>query len=263
MAKYASKVVAQAVAWLGLKESDGSHKQIVDVYNSHKPLARSYPLRYTDDWCAGFVSAVAVKVGYTAIMPTEVSCNKMIDLFKKLGAWVEDENRTPAPGDVIFYDWDDPGAGDNKGSSDHVGIVERVSGGKITAIEGNYSNAVKRRTLDVNGRYIRGYGVPKYDGVEGENVKEPEPEKPAESAQAVKPAPKKVTIELAQLSNGSKCAEVYALQAMLNQFIKAGIAVDGVFGNQTEAAVRKYQKARGLGVDGVVGAQTWTQLLKK
>ena len=29
-------------------------------------------------------------------------------------------------------------------------------------IEGNYANAVKRRTLNVNGRYIRGYGVPKY-----------------------------------------------------------------------------------------------------
>ena len=38
-----------------------------------------------------------------------------------------------------------------------------MSGGKITVIEGNKNNAVGRRTLDVNGRYIRGYGVPKYD----------------------------------------------------------------------------------------------------
>lgn len=50
MARYASKVVAQAEAWIGCKESDGSHKKIIDVYNSHKPLARGYKLKYTDAW---------------------------------------------------------------------------------------------------------------------------------------------------------------------------------------------------------------------
>ena len=51
--KIREKVVATAKAWLGCKESDGSHRQIVDVYNSHRPLARGYALRYTDAWCAG------------------------------------------------------------------------------------------------------------------------------------------------------------------------------------------------------------------
>ncbi len=63
MAKYASKVVEQAKAWLGYKESNGTHKTIIDVYNSHKPLARGYKVKYTDAWCATFVSAVAVKLG--------------------------------------------------------------------------------------------------------------------------------------------------------------------------------------------------------
>lgn len=163
MARYASKVVEVAKSWLGKKESDGSHKTIIDIYNAHKPLARNYKVKYTDAWCATTVSAVAIKLGYTDIIPTECSCQKMIELFKELGTWVENENRTPNPGDIIFYDWQDSGTGDNKGWSDHVGIVEKVSGGKITVIEGNYSNSVKRRTLAVNGKYIRGYGVPKYD----------------------------------------------------------------------------------------------------
>lgn len=163
MSKLASKVVNQAKAWLGKKESDGSHKEIIDVYNSHKPLARGYKVKYTDHWCATFVSAVSIKVGYTDIIPTECSCEKMIALFKKLGVWVENENRTPNAGDIIFYDWEDNGKGDNKGWSDHVGIVEKVQSGKITIIEGNYSNQVKRRTLSVNGKYIRGYAIPKYD----------------------------------------------------------------------------------------------------
>ena len=32
MSKYASKVVAQAQAWLGLKELNGGHKEIIDIY---------------------------------------------------------------------------------------------------------------------------------------------------------------------------------------------------------------------------------------
>ena len=84
-------------------------------------------------------------------------------LFKSLGEWNENDSRTPKPGDIIFYDWDDTETGDNTGRPDHVGIVESVSGGNITVIEGNKNNAVARRTITVNGRYIRGYGVPKYE----------------------------------------------------------------------------------------------------
>ena len=163
MAKLASKVVNQAVKWLGRNEANGTHKAIIDIYNSHKPLARGYAVKYSDEWCATFVSAIAVKLGYTDIIPTECSCNKMIDLFKKLGRWKENENRKPKAGDIIFYDWQDSGYGDNRGSSDHVGIVEKVSGDTITIIEGNCNERVARRTLKVNNRYIRGYAVPKYD----------------------------------------------------------------------------------------------------
>ena len=170
MAKYASKVVEQARAWLGNKEGSAGHKAIIDIYNAHKPLARGYKVKYTDSWCATFVSAVAIKLGYTDIIHTECGCGKMIELFKKLGAWIENENRTPNPGDVIFYDWQDNGRGDNTGNPDHVGIVEKVTNGKIIVIEGNHDgtdadriDGVERREISVNGRYIRGYGVPKYD----------------------------------------------------------------------------------------------------
>ena len=155
-------VVAKARSWLGKNEADGSHKSIIDIYNGHKPLARNYKVKYTDAWCATTVSAVSISLGYTAIIPTECGCNQMIQLFKNLGEWVENDAYVPSPGDVVFYDWQDSGKGDNTGSADHVGIVETVANGKITVIEGNYANAVKRRTINVNGRYIRGYGVPKY-----------------------------------------------------------------------------------------------------
>jgi LysM repeat protein len=163
MAKTASALIAQARAWLCCNEADGSHRQIIDMYNSHKPLARGYAVKYTDAWCATFVSACAVKTGMTDIIPPECGCGEMVKLFQKLGEWDESDARMPRPGDIIFYDWDDSGAGDDTGNPDHVGIVEAVSGDVITVIEGNKNNAVGRRTISVDGRYIRGYGVPRYE----------------------------------------------------------------------------------------------------
>ena len=239
------KIVAQARSWIGCKESDGSHKKIIDAYKSHKPLARGYKLKYTDAWCAGFASACAIACGATDIIPTEVGCQKQIGLFQSKGIWVEDDTYVPKPGDFIYYDWQDTGSGDNKGNSDHVGIVEKVVDGVITVIEGNYSNAVKRRTLNVNGKYIRGYGVPKYDA-----------EAPAK-ADAV------CNVTLKVLSEGSKGDAVKALQALLIScgFSCGSCGVDGSYGPDTERAVIEFQKVCGLAGSGIVDASTWAKLL--
>ena len=248
-----SKIVAQARSWIGCKESDGSHKKIIDVYTSHSPKARGYTLKVTDAWCSGFASACAIACGATDIIPTEVGCQKHIELFKKKGIWVEDDAYVPQPGDYIFYDWQDNGVGDNMGASDHVGIVEKVVDGVITVIEGNYSDSVKRRTLKVNGKYIRGYGVPKYDPEEAEEAK------PVEQ----NPVTIHYSVRLPRLEKGSKSDAVRALQILLIGYgYSCGkYGVDGDFGGDTLAAVKKFQTAAGLNADGIVGPKTWEKLL--
>lgn len=161
--KTAQKLIQFAETWEGKKESNGTHKEIIDVYNAFRPLPRGYKVKYNDAWCATFVSAVAIKLGYVDIIPPECSCLKMVEQFKALGVWVENENRIPNVGDIVFYDWQDNGNGDNKGNPDHVGIVKNVSRETFTIIEGNYNNMVMERVLWVNGKYIRGFAVPKYD----------------------------------------------------------------------------------------------------
>ena len=54
-----TEIVKQAQAWIGWNEADGSHKKIIDIYNTLQPLPRGYKLSYTDPWCAGMISALA------------------------------------------------------------------------------------------------------------------------------------------------------------------------------------------------------------
>ena len=53
---------------------------------------------------------------------------------------------------------------------------------------------------------------------------------------------------------------VKRLQRALRRTPNLGLAVDGVFGGQTEAAVKDFQQGAGLTVDGVVGPLTWAAL---
>lgn len=168
----ATKMINQAKSWLGLKESNGSHRKIVDIYNNHSPLARNYKVTYTDSWCATFVSACAIVCGCTDVVPTECSCGRMIELMQKMKIWVETDAHVPSKGDIIFYDWDESGSGDTTGWPEHVGIVTDVSNSKITVIEGNKSDSVTYRTIAVNGRGIRGYGIPKYEESNATNTTE-------------------------------------------------------------------------------------------
>ena len=163
-------IVKQAEAWLGCKESNGTHKKIIDKYNSYKPHPRGYKMPYNAEWCAAFASACAIAVGATDIIPVECSCTKLIELYKALGSWQEKDDYTPSAGDFLFYDWEDNGKGDNTGNPNHIGVVQKVSGGYIYVIEGNYNEAVKVRKIKLNGKYIRGFGCPKYTSAKKTNT---------------------------------------------------------------------------------------------
>ena len=178
------KAVNTAKVWVGCKESNGTHKKIIDLYNSVKPLPRGYVVKYNDAWCAVFVSAVGIAAGLSKIILRECGCGAMIDLYKAAGRWQENDAYVPSAGDVVFYDWQDTGKGDNTGYPDHVGLVCGVSGSTIKVIEGNKNDAVEYRDLPVNGRYIRGYGLPEYKSMEMEA--EPEKNSIAEVAREVK-----------------------------------------------------------------------------
>lgn len=185
------EIIEKASSWVGLGESDGTHKQIIDIYNSHNPHPRGYKLQYNDAWCAGTASALAIACNATDIIPVECSCTMLIELAQKMGIWVENDAHIPQEGDFVIYDWQDKEPEeDNKGKPNHIGIVEFCVGDSITVIEGNFQNAVGRRLIKVNGKYIRGFITPHYDEekpvvVEEETpvVETPAEEKPVEQTE--------------------------------------------------------------------------------
>jgi peptidoglycan hydrolase-like protein with peptidoglycan-binding domain len=77
----------------------------------------------------------------------------------------------------------------------------------------------------------------------------------AASASSTGPEPTTTTEQSVTLSSGSEGRQVQLLQQALG-----GITVDGVFGPETEEAVRTFQTNRGLTVDGVAGPQTFAAL---
>lgn len=160
-----TKVVSIAKSWLGLNEKDGSFKSIIDIYNTQKPLPRGYKLKYTDEWCAGTITAIGIKAGLSDIIFGECSCTEMIKKYQKSGRWEENDAYTPSIGDIIMYYWKDGtnyAVTDCTSNPNHVGIVSQVLGTTLIIIEGNKGESVSYRTMQVNGRYIRGYCLPDY-----------------------------------------------------------------------------------------------------
>jgi peptidoglycan hydrolase-like protein with peptidoglycan-binding domain len=64
----------------------------------------------------------------------------------------------------------------------------------------------------------------------------------------------------AQVSVGSQGADVKRLQEILSGGGYNVGPIDGIFGTQTQAAVKAFQLTKGLLADGVVGPQTWAAL---
>ena len=156
-------VINTAIKFLGCNERDGSHRQIIDIYNATEPRPRGYKVQYTDSWCDTFVTAVADIAGVASVTGRECSCEQHIKVFKQLGIWHEDGTEAPETGWIILYNWDSK-AQPNDGHSDHIGYVTAYNAatGIIKVIEGNKADAVGYRNVPLGAGYIRGYAAPNY-----------------------------------------------------------------------------------------------------
>ena len=132
-----------ALDFVGVKEGSKQHKQIIDGYNTIKPLPRGYRVTYNDSWCATFVSYVMLMCN-AINPPLECSCYYMNKLATKNKQIV----KAPKVDDLIIYDWS------NNRTLDHVGIIYKIVGNTLYVVEGNKSRQVGTRTIDKSNKEI-------------------------------------------------------------------------------------------------------------
>ena len=117
------------------------------------------------EWCACFVSWCANECGYIdiGVIPKFAGCVNGVQWFKDRGQWA-DGSFEPAPGMIIFFDWDSPdgASGPQDGLSDHVGIVQKVEDGRVYTVEGNSGDSCRQKSYPLGYYEILGYGIPAY-----------------------------------------------------------------------------------------------------
>ncbi len=109
----------------------------------------------TTPWCAAFAMNILKDAGVMDLsgLSNRNYCPTIVSWAKDKGIWGARGSYQPKPGDAIMFDWG------NDGTSDHIGIVEKVENGKVITIEGNSSNSVKRNSYELGSSKIMGYVV--------------------------------------------------------------------------------------------------------
>ena len=201
-------------------------------------------------WCAQFVSNVLNIVGIGEGVTTD-SCTLMQRYMSESDKWSEPED-WPVPGDIIFFDWDNK---KEERPLDHVGICIEFNSDtlQITYVNGNgdSSRYVTEEEINVEAKGADGHNLVSYwMRYVGDESDEKENED------------KEVSLKVRQLRKGMSGGDVKSLQRLLfaDGYSVGNCGDDGDFGDETEEAVKNYQRDHNLEPDGIAGVQTLNTL---
>ncbi len=190
------------------------------------------------DWL--FVKCFGADIGRQMICQplnsAGAGCKFSVQYYKQHSRWT---TGTPEPGDQIFFTY-------APGEYSHTGIVESVSDGVVTTIEGNVSDSVGRRTYQLGASNIAWYGRPRWELASGSSAD--------------------VIIFPDSGSSGERILKLGKIgddvRQLQEDLMKLGYDVgpdgaDGEYGDNTKSAVEAFQRDNRLvPVDGEVGDDT-------
>ena len=210
-------------------------------------------------WCDVFVDCafiecfgldLASRLTYQPKGGFSALCSASANYYKANNAWFS----TPAVGDQIFFNV--------SGGINHTGIVVGVTGGVVTCVEGNSSDAVRKNNYNLGTSYIAGFGRPNWSVFEDGGADEPMPT-PSPSPEPPKQETCSVTLTLPVIKYGDESMWVKLMQtALIGRGFNCGwYGADGEYGQQTKIGLFQFQQKMGLDTDCVCGPATWKALL--
>ena len=206
---------------------------------NYTKYARDLGVANGQAWCATFVWWLMASAAVpSSAYPSRTTVTR--DWFNQRGLYRARGTYTPKEGDYVIF-----------GNVAHCGIVESVSNGYVHTIEGNSGDKVARHDYSLNNSYILGYGIIQY------NNPTPTPSPAPGTDNPGNPYPIPTTV----IRSGSRGDQVKWVQKFANDVMGAGIAVDGVAGNQTVYAIKVFQQNNGLTADAIAGTQTISKML--
>lgn len=211
-----------------------------DELNKH---AKDYG--YYTHWCALWVSDILKKSGHIQLYSS--SCTQLMKQAQSCGLYHNGSDGITVD-DIVLFEFNDNRAD----GPDHVGIVYKTDGDYIYTYEGN-------TTLD--GDYNN-------DGTDWtKNISTNKRRHKSLIYGYIRIQPNEIQLadfppELLKGSNGI-AVKMLQYNLRLRQYSIGTSGIDGIFGKDTESAVRLYQKNHNLEIDGIVGINTWTSLFKE
>lgn len=251
MSEAIERLVAEAVKTLGWSDEDNTKKTPVHIWYEQK-FGVPDPNKFAWDWCDAWITYIAHKAGLQRPMRCSSGMTYTVahvQAFKANREWHAGSEGVQR-GDIVFFDWHD-GNG-----IEHVGLaLGPAVDGKVPTIEGNTLNMVAERQRDVAN--VAGYGRPVY----APPVLKPGPFIVTNTSGKPEPVIKGVavstTVIFEDIGPHGTAAANKAVQTALNRF-KPTVAVDGIYGPQTQAAYAAWQRHLGFSGADADGLPGWT-----
>lgn len=247
MAKTATAIINKAKSFIGVKESPANSNNVVfnTDYYGKEVHGSSYP------WCCAYVWDIFRMCNASDLFYD----GKKTAYCQTVYGWAKSKKLLVAKGngkkgDLVIFDWQ----GD--GHADHIGfILSQNADGSYNTVEGNTAvgndsnggQVMKRKRAQ---NTILAIVRPKYKA-------ESTGKTSATPVNTKNPYSKPSTnVQYGQTGNSVKWVQ-WELRESGHK-----LTIDGDFGKETSAAVKKFQKSKKLTVDGIVGKKTREALEK-
>lgn len=194
------------------------------------------------DWCAYIVDELFYE---NFEIRLSRSCTQTRYILKNNSDFTEVNRNNLKVGDVILYDWD------NSGDCDHIGIVSRIVNGVPYVLEGNVGSTDFTKST-VNEMCYDDYRkshtncVFRYSRNENKMI-----------FHEVKAT---ITLTECDIEHGHKADKLIAQALLYNYGYYTGL-LDGIFGEKTINAIKRFQANHQINTTGVIECETWKILI--